>query len=442
MPGACLVPVVILSMAIAPDAASLVSKLGSGTEAECIEAADRLAAIGREALPAIESAMVKADAPARARMLAVWETIQKKAMPRPTMIRLDEVHGPMPEVVRAIGEQTGFRLAWTTHHNVPEVAAGPPGLVPFWEAIEKLGAGPCFFHQELPAVRYFPVVELGASVPQYPTTTDGPFRILLHGLHESRDRLLIPGPWIGSNPLNARMQIGRSATMVEQRFYLDIEIQVEPRMWFGQVAPPRAIEAIDDRGRSLLPHEDGDAFPQMSFLISEGSTQGHLQLDLATPEPSARSIARLKGTVPVVLQVRRPLPEFDVPLVGPVGRTFPFEEVTFTLKELRDDPQALSVSFEIQANLEKLELPPKYPPRLVTSRLGSLADHQVEIVHPDGRLLDTMAGSGFININGQGRRNYRLNKPGGKPVLARFRYYRMVRVPAEVVFEFRDIPLP
>ncbi len=441
MPGACLVPVVILSMAIAPDAASLVSKLGSGTESERIEAADQLAAIGREALPAIESAMVKADAPSRARMLGVWETIQKKAMPRPTMIRLDEVHGPMPEVIRAIGEQAGFRLASTTHHNVPEVAAGLPVTVPFWEAIEKLGAGPCFFRQELPAVRYFPVVELGASVPKYPTTTDGPFRILLHGLHESRDRLLIPGHWIGSNPLNARMQIGRSAKMVEQRFYLDIEIQVEPRMWFGQVAPPRAIEAIDDRGRSLLAHEYSDDFPQIYF-ISEGSTQGHMQLDLAMPEPSARSIARLKGRVPVVLQVRRPLPEIDVPLVGPVGRTFPFEEVTFTLKELRDDPQALSVSFEIQANLEKLDLPPKYSPRIVSSRVGSLADHQIEIVHPDGRLLDTMAGSGFMNINGQGRRNYRLNKPGGKPVSARFRYYRMVRVPAEVAFEFRDIPLP
>ena len=207
MIGACLVSLMAFALAPPPDAASLVARLGSGTVAEREESARALEAMGREALPALEAALRSSDAEVRSRVLSVWERIQKGLMVRPTMLRLEGGRRPLTEVVRSIGEQSGFALEFTAHGEEPPlIDTREPAPIPFWEAVERLSRGP-YFHQVLPSGRNFPVVEFGSYVVVYPSTISGPFRIMLEGLHDHRDRLLIAGPWLGMDELNPKLRI-------------------------------------------------------------------------------------------------------------------------------------------------------------------------------------------------------------------------------------------
>src|SRR5690348_1215963 len=99
MVGAWLVSLLTMALAISPDAAALVARLGSGTFAERAESARRLEAMGRAALPALEAALRSPDAEVRSRVLSVWERIQRGLMARPTMIRLEGGGRPLTEVL-------------------------------------------------------------------------------------------------------------------------------------------------------------------------------------------------------------------------------------------------------------------------------------------------------------------------------------------------------
>lgn len=442
MAGVCLASLLTLVLAIPPDAAALVARLGSGTPAERAEAADRLEAMGRDALPALEAALRPAVDEVRARLLAVWERTQRRLMVRPTMVRLDGGGRPLTEILKSLGEQTGFQFDFSPQRPEPRVDAREPAPIPFWEAIDRLGAGPGYLHQVLPSVRSFPVLSFGPGVAEYPKTISGPFRITVQGVHDHRDRLLISGPWIGMNDLNPGLIISRTAPGREARFHLDLGMQIEPRMWFNQEGPARAIEAIDDRGRSMVRRESTRVEADVSlFRSGDGVSEGHFELDLAMPESPARSIARLMGSVPVAVLVRRPVPDLDVPLPAPVGSTFTHEDAIFTLQEYREDAAAIAIGLDIRIDLHRFELPPGSGLPLASSRVRCLTDHQIEVVDADGRLLSGFGG-GSASPDGHARRNYRIPKPGGKPLALRFRYYRIVRAFTDVTFEFRDIPLP
>ena len=443
MVGAWLVPLLTLALAIAPDAAALVARLGSGTVAEREESARRLEAMGRAALPALEAALRSPGAEVRARVLSVWERIQRGLMVRPTMIRLEGGGRPLTKVLRSIGEQGGFSLEFSPQRPEPLINAREPVPLPFWEAIDRLGLGG-YFHQVLPAVRDFPTLEFGGSVVAYPSTISGPFRIALEGLHDHRDRFLIVGPWLQIDEGNQKIPIPRTAREREARFFVDLGMMIEPRMWFTQEGPARAIEAVDDLGQSLVRRETTRVEADHSlFRNGGGVAQGHVRLDLAMPEKPGRSIVRLRASIPVAIQIRRPVPALEIPLPAPEGRSFTHEDAVFTFRESRADGQATRIIVDIRINLDRFELPADrdHAPEIVTSRLRCLGDHQLEIVDADGRLL-AEAGGGSTSPDGHARRSFRIRKSGDKTRPARFRYYGMVRAFTDVAFEFRNIPLP
>ena len=54
----------------------------------------------------------------------------------------------------------------------------------------------------------------------------------------------LPGP-VNQNPADG-------ATVTEQ-FYAQVQVSAEPRLSLSQHGPLRIVEAVDDRGQSLLP---------------------------------------------------------------------------------------------------------------------------------------------------------------------------------------------
>jgi hypothetical protein len=433
----------MLALAIPPDAAALVSRLGSGTFAEREEAARGLEAMGRGALPALEAAMGSPDAEVRARALPVWDRIQRGLMVRPSMVRLEGGDRPLAEVVHSIGGQAGFSVEVAQQGPDRLVDAREPLPTPFWEAVERLGLRGGHFDIVNPIGGHFPTLWFSAgSGVDYPSAISGPFRITLKGLHDHRDRLLIGGPWLRIDEINQRIPIPRTAREREARFYLDLELMVEPRMWFTLEGPARAVEAVDDLGQSLVRRDATRVEANHSlFWNGGGVTQGQVQLDLAMPEKPGRTIALLRGSIPVAIQIRRPVPALEIPLSAPEGNTFAHEDAVFTLREVRQNDQGTSINIDVRIHLDRFDLPPARDGEIVTSRLRCLEGHQVEIVDADGRVLTDFGGGG-TNPDGHGRLSFVVWKSRNKTRPARFRYYGAVRAFTDVAFEFRNIPLP
>ena len=442
MLGACLVPLMTLALAVAPDAASLVARLGSGTFTQREEASRQLEAMGREALPALEVAMRSPDAEARSRVLAAWDRIQKGLLVRPTMVQLKAGDRPVSEVARSIGQQAGVSIEISQQAPEQSINAREPMPIPFWDAVERLGLGRGFVRDSGPAGSQAPILQFGGFEPAYPATISGPFRITLEGLHEHRDRLLILGPWVNGDGASQGIPIPRTAPERQARFYVDLGMAIEPRVWFTQEGPVRVIEAVDNLGQSLLRRVAGQVEADYSMLHNGGGvSQGRTQLDLAMPERPGRSIARLRAAIPVAIQMRRPLPELEIALPTPDGKRFAHEDADFTIRQFREDAQGTHITVDVRLNLNRCELPADRPGPLISSRLSCLVDRQIELVDADGRVV-AVAPSGYTRPDGYGRRNYTAWKNMNQARPTRLRYYRVVRAFTDVAFEFRDIPMP
>ncbi len=442
MMAACLVRLLTLVLAISPDAASLVARLGSGSVADREESTKALEAMGREALPALEAAMRSSDPEVRSRVLSVWDRIQKGLVVRPTMVRIDGGGRPLTEVVHSIGKQGGFSLECSRQGPEHPVNARETLPIPFWEAVDRLGLVGGHFRITNPGGSHFPTLDLGGSESGHWSTRSGPFRIKLKGLHGHRDRSLIAGPWLRIDEINQRIPISRTDKEREARFFIELGMMIEPRMWFTQEGPARAIEAVDDLGQTFVRRDAKRVEADHSLFYNGGGvTEGQVQLDLAMPDKPGRSIVRLRGSIPVALQVRRPVPDLEIALPAPKDQAFAHEDGVFTMREFRDDDQGTLINVDVRINLDRFELPADHDGEVVSSRLRCLADHQVEIVDADGHVLaDT--GGGSSSPDGNGRMSFMVWKRWSKTRPARIRYYRMVRAFTDVSFEFRNIPLP
>jgi hypothetical protein len=442
MVGACLVPLITFVLAFAPDATALVARLGSGSVVEREESAKALEAMGRQALPAIEAALRSSDSEVRTRLLTVWDRIQKGLLVRPTMVRLESGGRTLTEVVRSIGEQGGFSLV-----NIPQAPehtlnVREPLPMPFWEAVDRLGlVGGRFDNANASGGRH-PTLNFGWAEGDNPSTISGPFRTRLKGLHDHRDRTLIAGPWLRIDDFHQTIPIPARNPESEARFYLELGIMIEPRMWLTQEGPARAIEAVDDLGQSLVRRDAKRVEADHSvFYNGGGVTDGHFQLDLAMPDKPGRTIVRFRGSIPVALLVRRPVPDLEIALSAPKNKAFTHDDGVFTIREFRENDEATFIGVDVRVNLDRFDLPPRRDDEIVSSRLRCMADHQVDIVDADGNVL-TANGGGNSNPDGSVRMSFMVLKNWTKARPARFRYFRMVRAFTDVSFEFRNIPLP
>ena len=234
---------------------------------------------------------------------------------------------------------------------------------------------------------------------------------------------MIPGPWLRIDEINQRIPILRTAREREARFYLDLGIMIEPRMWFTQEAPARAIEAVNELGQSLVRRDTTRVEADYSLLHNGGGvTEGQVQLDLAMPEKPGRSIVRLRGSIPVAIQIRTPVPALEIPLsaspgqsIRPRGRRLHGPGVPGERSGDRD-------FIDVRINLDRFDLPAGRDGQVVSSRLGCLSSHQVEIVDADGKVL-TEIPAGSTSPDGNARMSFMVRKNWNKTRPARFRYY-------------------
>ena len=442
-------PLVLLAALVAvpaeePDPAALVAKLGSAEPAARAVAADSLKAIGRGALPALRDAMKAGNAEVRKRASALWETIQRDLMTRPTLVRLVGPDRPLAGVLEDLETQTGLTLRSDT--AAPRSVATPrePAPVTFWTALERLGLWRV--HCQNPGGDTFPTLNLGKAPAPAFTSAAGAFRVTLTGLHLHRDRPLIRGPWVQIDRFGQWFVVPSEDLEGESVTYFgDLEFMVEPRMWFTQEAPVRLIEASDDLGQSLVP-EPGDLAtrvhhsPHFAFRPFGGVAHAWTEFRLRPTDHLGR-VARLRGVIPVMLHLRRPEPTLVIPLKGAAGKTFRCDDAEFTIQAVNDSPTATNVSMTVRLNVEKADLPDNPDGELIMTRHSVMGEHQLQLTDAAGTVVADSTSSGSGNGNTPSVHRWTIGTIQTGPA-THLRYYGMVRVPFEAAFDFRDVPLP
>jgi hypothetical protein len=426
-----------------PDPTALVAKLGSAGSAARAAAAESLKALGRGALPALQKAMKGDDAIVRERASALWETIQRDLMTRPSLVRLDGQDRPLSLVLGDLETQTGLTLQRNPSAPDKRVTLSEPALVPFWTALERLGLWG--IHYQNPGQGKFPTLHLREVPAPAFTATAGPFRVTLTGLHLHRDRQLIRGPWVQLDRFGHPSDVpGEDLKGESVMFYGGLEVVVEPRMWFTQEAPARLIEASDDLGQSLVP-EAGDLATMLSnnehfaFRPGSGVTQAWTEFRLR-PTVQLGRVARLRGVVPVMLHVRRAEPTLVVPLADAAGKTFRCDDAEFTIQTLNHSAMDTNVSMTVRLNVDKADLPDHPDGELIMSRLRVMGTHQLQLTDAAGTVLaDSFGGSSGRDTPSVYQCSMDTFRNGRATHL---RYYSMLRARSEAAFDFRDVPLP
>ena len=427
-----------------PDPTALVAKLGSAEPAERAAATESLKALGRAALPALQEAMKAGDADVRERASALWETIQRDLMTRPSLVRLVGQDRPLAGVLEDLETQTGLTLRLDQSARDRLVTLREPAPVPFWTALERLGLWGIYYQN--PGEGKFPTLDLREAPAPAFTSTAGPFRVSLTGLHLHRDRQLIRGPWVRIDRFGQRINVpsedlkGESVT-----FFGGLEVMVEPRMWFTQEAPARLIEASDDLGQSLVP-EAADLATRLSdnahFAFRPGSGVAQVRTEFRLrPTDHPGRVARLRGVVPVMLHLRRPEPTLVIPLAGAAGKTFRCDDAEFTIQTVNDSPTATNVSMTVRLNVDKADLPDNPDGELITTRLRVMGEHQLQLTDAAGTVLAYSISGGCGGGSTPSVYHWTIGTfRNGRAT--HLRYYGMLRVRSEAAFDFRDVPLP
>jgi hypothetical protein len=440
--------VLFAALAAAPaaklDPNVLVAKLGSAEPAERAAAAESLKALGREALPALQIASKDGDTGLRERARALWETIQRDLMTRPSLVRLDGRKRPIGDVLEDLESQTGLTSRFDAASRQPLVALSEQAPISFWTALERLGLNGINHHN--PGKGKFPELLLRNDPMWMFTSTAGPFRVSLMGLHLHRDRQLIRGPWVRIDRFGQRINVpnedlkGDSVT-----FFGGLEVMVEPRMWFTLEAPARLTEASDDLGRSLVPESPGletrlsdDA--HFAFRAGSGVTDTRTEFRLRATDQSGR-VARLRGVVPLMLHVRRPEPALIITLSGAAGKAFRCDDAEFAIHTVNDSPTATSVSFTVRLNVDKADLPHNADADLITTRLRVMGNHQLQLTDAGGTVLADSTGGGGSRAGTPSVYQWTIGTHrNGRAT--HLRYFSMLRVRSDAAFDFRNVPLP
>jgi hypothetical protein len=441
--------VLFAAMAAAPAAepnpTALVAKLGSAEPAERAAATESLKALGRAALPALQDAMKGGDADHGKRALALWDTIQRDLMTRPSMVRLIAENRPIADVLEELEKQTGLTLKFDQRPQELRATIREPTPVSFWTALERLGLNGVFHH--IPGKGKFPELYLRNDALRAFTSTAGPFRVSLTGLHLHHDRQLIRGPWVRIDRHGQRIAVPREDLNGDSvTFFGGLEVMVEPRMWFTQEAPARLTEASDDLGQSLVPEAAAGLETRLSdsahfaFYGGSGVTQVRTEFRLELTDKAGR-VARLRGAVPVMLHLRRPGPTLIIPMSDAAGKTFRCDDAEFAIRTVKDSPTATSVAMTVRLNVDTAELPDNPDPTLITTRLRVMGEHQLQLTDAGGTVLadSISSGSGGASTPNVYDWTIRTFQNGHATHL---RYYSMLRVRSETVFDFRDVPLP
>jgi hypothetical protein len=359
---------------------------------------------------------------------------------RPAPVTLDFRDRPVPEVVAAIAAQSGNPVVlqfWNeAEPNPRRVTLTSAEPVPFWEAIDRLCADlkiqrtlnePNAFGSRAANVSLY-----GPGVDPGPALYAGPFRLGRFSLHSDARKFFVP-------------PVRGLADARESDYRAEFEVLPEPRVLALRTGPLVKLEALDDRGRSLLPPAgtDPDRVSGPVGGYGLGAFQSLVRVHLNAPPSDARRLKVLRGAMPVEVALMPKAPAATIPLAESVGKTIRAGDLAVTIEAF--GPQgAGAASLRVVAKIDGPRAPGDGVPKPLSWARSGLIARCLEVVDADGRPLPM--GAGGSSAGDEFRATYTFSGPRGfgQPATTpkTLRVYVPEWVRWEAPFEFSDIPLP
>jgi hypothetical protein len=227
------------------------------------------------------------------------------------------------------------------------------------------------------------------------------------------------------------------------QFSAQLTLAAEPRLALSQVRPLQLVEAVDDRGNSLVPTEDGEAVHDRAagyFGMTTGPVV-QLQAQLRRPDAAGERIKKLRGFIPLTVSSRRPSP-LVVPLNNAAGKTFENHEHRLTVHDIRPTSNKHNVLVEL--SIKAVDSDASSDRSEMGGFLNGIQradpEHlQIEVIDTHGQLIPCFQSGAEAETS---RFTLTLtNLPQTSPP-KELRYYSLTRASVKIPFEFADIPMP
>lgn len=449
--------IVVLGQSPDADPRVLISQLGAPRYAQREGAAVRLEQLGRRALPALRTAREVKDPEVRTRVASLINRIEGSLLTQPTMVSLDFENRPLSEVVKAVSEQTGIALVLVPD-NAPQwtsrkVTVHESTPLPFWKGLDRLCEAARlqynFGMNGMPQGRQaaLPLFD-GGGRPAIPTVDSGPFRVCVMSLHFQRDVTFpVGGPRFGQPILPQGVELPGSVGQRfnparSENFFAQLQVIGEPRLSVSQSGPLKIIEAVDDKGQSLVATARMAVMQRTAgyFGLNAGSVVP-VQATLTRPDQPGRTIRKLRAVLPIAVATRKPSP-LTIKLEGATGKTFRNDDVAITITDIRPlgNTRQTTIEMAVRTLGGATGAPAAGPPDFAVQRPDSF-QQTIEVADGQGRPMPWYQTS----FDMEGARISLTVTPQtleGNGVPAELRFYGLARAVTEIEFEFNDLPLP
>lgn len=445
----------------------LIERLGASRYGDREEATKALEKLGRPALPALREARAAGDPEVRERVRLLIEKIEADWLVHATMVGLDFTDQPLTKVVDSISTETGIGLQLIPE-NVElwkdrKITLKSPIPVPFWVALDRLceeaklrhgvGGGSSFD----PRTQNLQLFAGDSTTSDVPTFDSGPFRSMITRIRHEKERsfgqrsrtgrmggLVIVG---GGDQQKGEVVENEGEGLLSEQFFVQLEVACEPRMSIGQGGPVKLEECVDDKGQSLLPPPNSSTNIRSNGYFGMNSMAGlQTQVFLVFPEEPGQVIKRIRGSISVNVAARKDEP-LVIPLAEAKGKTFETEEVSITINDLTDAPNNQPGS-AIELSLRPKGAGPvggdgvPMALNLTAIQAQQSPQRQIDILDKDGQVYKQWYPSSSRVNQEEAQLTLTVMPTEGVGPPTQIHFYSLTRATAEVVFEFRDVPMP
>lgn len=444
------------------DIAPLVAKLGSDSPADRDAATSTLRSLGAAALAPLRAARNGNDSALQARAAALIRAIEGDLLIRPRNVSLDYQERPMSDVIADLTERTGCRISIYEKHTdwlATRITLRTPSPMPFWAAVDRVcEAGRFGSNLGLDADGACIMLFRGESIG--PVADHGPFRVQLVNVHYNGRYGQLH---LRSDGQPASRRIFREED--RENSYVELGVNVEPRMLMKNAGKLKDLSAVDERGQSLLPDDPVGMQDTFEFgFTPAASTLG--RVPLAKVKHPGKVIKLLRGVAPVAVAALRAEPVV-IPLPDAAGKSFPGDDTVLTVREVSRQAVVERIVVEPIGPDGKIDRTKRRPTEGTVISLTvrpidrhgppatapELSEEQFEVVDPAGKAWTAtpqiFTGETPEVRGGEVRFTLRPSDENLMPMpwprdLQGFtlRYREMTVVPVDVPFEFRDVPLP
>jgi hypothetical protein len=405
----------------------LIGQLGSSDYRLRQSAARAIEARGADALPALRQAASAADAEVRRRITTLVQSIERAALVAPRRVTLRLENRPVKQVVADLARASGYKLELNAGADVEKMRLSlRADNLTFWEALDRvaLPAGLAFAGLDPENTLTLQRSETFDAFVSY----HGAFRLAAQNIAQLKTRNLA----LRRNPAGAEPNGTEELT-------LNLVVMGEPRLPMLAVGTGRLTEAVDDRGQELTPpDEPPEERPANSTELQAGPSRIFFQttqVSLGRPSGEARTLKRVRGTVPVLLlATQRPAATIQ-PILKARKRSVTAGDIELEVDEVTETPG------------------PNYQLKLTARRkavreedggwMNSL-NQRLELQDAEGRKY-ACSVDGVTNVSAVvAEGTFTFANPGtgplGPPV--KLVVYDWRTVVYQVPFEFREVPLP